>query len=206
VEALANGARAIYPTSSTEEAVKLASSFGRADTLLCGERRGLRVEGFHLGNSPAEFARERVKGKRIVMSTTNGTTAFAAAQGAARIVACALTNLGAVAEAVRDGPGVVVICAGRQGHFAIDDVLCAGHLLLRLGVTDDSAWDLDDGGRAALILAGALTPDQELLGRTTGGRALKEIGLAADLEICAHFDRHSVVPTMVERALVLTRG
>ena len=55
VEALANGARAIYPTSSAEEAVKLASSLGREDTLLCGERKGVKVEGFHLGNSPSEF-------------------------------------------------------------------------------------------------------------------------------------------------------
>ncbi len=58
VEALANGARAIYPTASTEEAVKLMSSLGRDDTLLCGERKGVKVEGFDLGNSPSEFARD----------------------------------------------------------------------------------------------------------------------------------------------------
>ncbi len=63
VEALANGARAIFPTVSTEEAVKLASSLGREDTLLCGERKGLKIEGFDLGNSPAEFTPEVVAGK-----------------------------------------------------------------------------------------------------------------------------------------------
>ena len=68
VEALANGARAIYPVVSTEGAVKLAQSLGREDTLLCGERRGQKVEGFDLGNSPAEFTREAVEGKRLVMS------------------------------------------------------------------------------------------------------------------------------------------
>ena len=56
VEALVNGARGVYPASSTEEAIKLASSLWREDTLLCGESKGLMIEGFDLGNSPLEFA------------------------------------------------------------------------------------------------------------------------------------------------------
>ncbi|MCA9297739.1 MAG: 2-phosphosulfolactate phosphatase, partial [Phycisphaerales bacterium] len=74
-EALANGARGIYPTASIEEAVKLASSLGREDALLCGERKGAKIEGFDLGNSPREFTRAAVEDKRLVMSTTNGTRA-----------------------------------------------------------------------------------------------------------------------------------
>jgi 2-phosphosulfolactate phosphatase len=77
-EALANGARAIYPTASTEEAVRLAQSLGRDDTLLCGERKAAKVEGFDLGNSPSEFTSAAVRGKRLVMSTTNGTRALLA--------------------------------------------------------------------------------------------------------------------------------
>ena len=64
VEALANGAKAIYPTESTEEAVRLASSMGREDTLLCGERKGLKIEGFDLGNSPREYTADVVGGKK----------------------------------------------------------------------------------------------------------------------------------------------
>ena len=64
VEAMANGARAIYPTESTEEAVRLASSMGREDTLLCGERKGHKVEGFDLGNSPREFTADVVSRTR----------------------------------------------------------------------------------------------------------------------------------------------
>ena len=97
IEALANGARAIFPTESTEDAVRLASSLGREDSLLCGERKGEKVEGFDLGNSPSEFSRQVVEDKKLVMSTTNGTRALIAAQEAARVLPCALTNLGAVA-------------------------------------------------------------------------------------------------------------
>ena len=79
IEALANGARAIFPTESTEEAVRLASSLGREDSLLCGERKGEKIEGFDLGNSPAEFTREVVEDKKLVMSTTNGMRALGVA-------------------------------------------------------------------------------------------------------------------------------
>ncbi|MBT8397581.1 MAG: 2-phosphosulfolactate phosphatase [Gemmatimonadetes bacterium] len=103
VEALANGAKAIFPTLSTEEAVKLASSLGREDTLLCGERKGLKVEGFDLGNSPAEFTAEVVGGKQLVMTTTNGTRAFAAVEAADRVLAASFLNLSAVVEALEGG-------------------------------------------------------------------------------------------------------
>ena len=108
IEALANGARAIYPTVSTEEAVRLASSLGREDTLLCGERKGHKVEGFDLGNSPGEFTAEAVDGKKLVMSTTNGTRALAVGQEGARLLPCAFTNLGAVAAELGKSEHVVV--------------------------------------------------------------------------------------------------
>jgi len=154
VEALANGARGIYPTASTEEAVKLAHSLGREDTLLCGERRGEKVEGFDLGNSPREFTREAVEGRRLVMSTTNGTRAFLAAHEGRRLLACAFTNLSAVASDVKSEPKLVVICAGREDQFSLDDALCAGRLIRAVtnGVEDEVV--LNDAARAARVLAG----------------------------------------------------
>jgi len=203
VEALANGARAIFPTRSTEDAVKLAASLGREDTLLCGERRGVKVEGFDLGNSPGEFTEEVVDGKKLVMSTTNGTVALTAAPEAKRVIACALTNLGAVAEALRGDDHVVVVCAGRQRGFSIDDAVCAGHLLIRLqGAEDAEALELNDGAAAAVVLGRAITPDVAFLSGSLAGRALESIGLEADLEVCAAIDRHRVVPEMRDQSLV----
>lgn len=201
VEALANGARAIYPTASAEEAVKLASSLGREDTLLCGERKGVKVEGFHLGNSPSEFGAEVVRGKRLVMSTTNGTVALAGAMEARRVLACALTNLGAVADAVRDEEELTILCAGRMGRFSLDDAVCAGHLLRRLGADPEDTGH-NDAAQAALALAAVIDPDPAFLAGTEAGRALTAIGLEGDLEACGAVDRHPVVAEMRDRALI----
>jgi 2-phosphosulfolactate phosphatase len=203
VEALASGARAIYPTPSTEEAVRLAQSLGREDTLLCGERRGEKVEGFDLGNSPREFTPDAVAGKRLVMSTTNGTRAFEVAQDGERLLACAFTNLGAVARAVAADARVVVICAGRDNQFALEDALCAGHLVGEIMDTSEEDPVLNDAARAARILAMNRKPTRRLLAGTWGGRALIEIGLGADLDVCVEVDRHDVVAEMRDGAIVL---
>jgi 2-phosphosulfolactate phosphatase len=200
VEALANGARGIYATASTEEAVKLAQSLGREDTLLCGERKGAKVPGFDLGNSPREFTSAAVEGKRLVMSTTNGTRALTKGQHGARLLVCAFTNLSAVAKAVDDVERLVVLCAGREGRFTLDDALCAGHLVRM--VQDERECMLNDASQAAAAWAGFRKPTRKFFEATDGGRALVEIGLGDDLDICAEVDRHDVVAEMRNQAIV----
>lgn len=201
IEALANGARAIYPTESTEEAVRLAASMGREDTLLCGERKGRKVEGFDLGNSPREFDAETVGGMKLVMTTTNGTRALAAAAEGARLLPCAFTNLSAVAEEVSGDDYVVIICAGREDRFSLDDALCAGHLVRRMIADGEDGHELNDAARAVRALASARKPTRRFLGLTAGGASLVEIGLADDLDICADVDRHDIVVFMKEQAI-----
>jgi len=202
LEALANGARGVYPTSSTEEAVKLAQTLGREDTLLCGERKGTKVAGFDLGNSPREFTKEAVAGKRLVMSTTNGTRALTVGgEHAQRLVPCAFTNLSAVARTVRGADRLVLLCAGREGRFALDDALCAGHLMRRL--LGDAEAELNDAARAARALAGTRKPTRKLFELTDGGRALVDIGLGDDLTLCAQVDRHDIVAEMRDQVVVL---
>jgi 2-phosphosulfolactate phosphatase len=200
VEALANGARGIYATASTEEAVKLAHSLGREDTLLCGERKGSKVAGFDLGNSPREFTRDAIEGKRLVMSTTNGTRALAKGQHGARLLTCAFTNLSAVAKAVQSAERLVVLCAGREGRFTLDDALCAGHLVR--AVQGDRELALNDASQAAAAWAGFRKPSRKFLEATEGGRTLLEIGLGDDLDVCAEIDRHDIVAEMRNQAIV----
>lgn len=201
VEALANGARAIFPTVSTEDAVKLASSLGREDTLLCGERRGLMVEGFDLGNSPSEFTRDTVEGKQLVMSTTNGTRAFLAVEGADRVLAASFMNLSAVTGALADASRLVVVCSGRENRFALDDALCAGMLLNALLPPEREGVVLNDGARVAADLAEKYEVSPQFLRSTAAGRALVEVGLGGDLELCASVDRHDLVPEMRDRRI-----
>lgn len=196
VEALANGARAIYPTVSTEEAIRLAGSLGREDTLLCGERKGLKIEGFDLGNSPREFVAEKVADKPLVMSTTNGTRAFAACAGAHRVLAAAFLNLSAAAAAAAAAESLAVVCAGKENRFSLDDAVCAGHFLMRVQELVGSPLDLDDASRAALNLAREFEPGSEFLAETAAGKALVEVGLGDDLPFCAQLDRHDLAPEM----------
>lgn len=208
IEALANGARAIYPTDSTEEAVRIASSMGREDTLLCGERKGVKVEGFDLGNSPREFDAATVDGKKIVMTTTNGTRAMGAAADGARLLPCAFTNLGSVAEAIAGDEHVVIVCAGREDRFSLDDALCAGHLIQR-SIADsyeEDEHELNDAARAVRALASARKPTKRFLSLTAGGASVVEIGLGADLDICADVDRHDIVVEMRDQAITRAEG
>lgn len=201
IEALANGAKAIYPTESTEEAVRLASSMGREDTILCGERKGVKVEGFDLGNSPREFDAETVQDKKIVMTTTNGTRALGAAAEGARLLPCAFTNLGAVADEISGDDHVVIVCAGREDRFSLDDALCAGHLIQRTIADSEEEHELNDAARAVRALASARKPTKRFLSVTAGGASIIEIGLGDDLDICADVDRHDIVVVMKDQAI-----
>lgn len=201
IEALANGARAIYPMDSTEEAVRLAHSMGREDTLLCGERKARKVEGFDLGNSPREFTRDIVAGKKLVMSTTNGTRALGVGREGARVLPCAFTNLGAVAAGLADDAHVVILCAGQDDRFSLDDALCAGHLILRLLDDREDEPEFNDASRAARAIAMARKPTRRFLGLTAGGAAILDIGLGDDLEICSDVDRHEILVEMREQAI-----
>ncbi len=200
VEALMNGARGVYPAASTEEAIKLASSLGRDDTLLCGESKGVMVAGFDLGNSPREFSAQVVADKRLVMSTTNGTSPFLMAGDADRVLVCCFLNLDAVVDAVAGSEELVVVCAGRGGMFAAEDALCAGALIRRLG-DGHPGVELNDAGSAALELTYRFRVGAAFLAGTRAGRRLIEIGLRDDLEHCAQLDRYRVVPEMEDRVI-----
>ncbi len=200
VEALANGARGVLPAVSIEEAGRLRDSLG-GDALLCGERHGLRIHGFDLGNSPAEFTREAVAGRHLVMTTTNGTRALMAAAGSDRVIAASFLNLGAVADAVRGDDSVVIVCAGKAESFALDDTVCAGHILRRVlqGWTRPVA--MDERARAAVDLAGLHEVSANMLAGTEAGKALIDVGLGGDLALCARADRHQIVPMMRDRVI-----
>jgi 2-phosphosulfolactate phosphatase len=216
VEALAQGARGIFPTVTTEEAIALAQTLGRADTLLCGERKGLRVEGFDFGNSPREFTPEHVDGKQLVMSTTNGTRSLRACQGSPRVLIMAFTNIQAVVDRVRALQGeegaskLVLVCAGKEGRFALDDAVCAGLFLkaLTAGVAGEAGGGtiltLDEASRVAVQLAEAFPLSEAFLRTTAAGSALIEVDLVEDLAWCARRDQVSIVPEMEDRVIRLS--
>ncbi|MEW5917126.1 MAG: 2-phosphosulfolactate phosphatase, partial [Gemmatimonadota bacterium] len=128
--ALANGARAIVPCESADEAITLSKAFERSDVRLAGEMRSLPIPGFDLGNSPAEFVPSAVDGKTIFFATTNGTRTLLSMQGARDVFVGAFVNYPAVLAmrrtAARGGADVAIVCAGRDRKFALEDAVCAG--------------------------------------------------------------------------------
>src|SRR5262245_44615053 len=104
--ALAAGAREVVPFREIDETLAAAEKAGRSGVLLGGERAGLLIEGFDLGNSPAEFTREAVAGRSVYITTTNGTRALYHARLARRVLVGAIVNLSAIVESVKDEPRV----------------------------------------------------------------------------------------------------
>lgn len=198
VEALANGARSVFPVASIEAAVRLAQNMGRDQVLLCGERRGLPIDGFDLGNSPSEFTPERVAGRSLVMTTTNGTPALLATASARETLVASFLNLRAVVARLAEmGEAVSVVCSGREKRFSLDDAVCAGAIVLGLESERSEARSqgLPDTAQAAALLARARPADlRALFEETAAGRQLIAAGLGADLEVCAQLDRHDIVP------------
>jgi 2-phosphosulfolactate phosphatase len=206
VEAMASGARTIFPVGSIEEAIRLANTLGRDQVLLCGERRCLPIEGFDLGNSPREFTPERVGGKTLVMTTTNGTSSMAAAGGAARVLVGSLLNLTAVVDdLVRTGAEPVFLCSGREGRFGLEDVVIAGRMMVALQDALPSAeWTMNDAARAALALGRAWSDDfLALFADTAAGRQIAAAGLEEDLAFCAQTDLRAVLPLFHDRSITL---
>ena len=128
--ALANGARAVIPFESSDEVIDRAKQFERDDVLLAGERRMRAIPGFDLGNSPREYTAEKVEGKTVLLTTTNGTVALAGIQGARDVVVASYVNYSAVSAmlraAARGAADITIVCAGRDRQFALEDAACAG--------------------------------------------------------------------------------
>jgi len=207
VHALANGARRIVPVTTVDEAVRKGEELGRDAVLLCGERDCQRIRGFDLGNSPEEFTADRVAGRTLVMSTTNGTPALLAAAGSAERLVCALLNAGAVAGRLAASElDALILCSGREGRFAYEDAYCAGLVLRRLRRLQPRVRT-DDAGRAVLRLLGrGQGSPLPVLRRSAAARRLLELGLGQDVQFCAQVDLHEVVPAFIEQRIELTSG
>lgn len=209
--ALDAGAKAVLPAASTEEALRIAQNLERDDMLLVGERRSLRIPGFALGNSPAEFTAEAVKGKTIVMTTTNGTQALIAAQGAREIVVGAAVNFALVVErtraALEQHGDLVMLCAGRERQFALEDAFAAGRLAkVLLPEGGLRRVKVNDGALAALEIARHFGERWlRALKASAHGRELATLGFRDDVRVCAEENTHPVLPLYADRRITAHR-
>ena len=128
VTALANGARCIFPQAEIPGSLDVARHLKNAshEVILGGERNGVIVDGFDLGNSPLEYSKANVEGKSIVLCTSNGTWALEFCRGADEIFIGALINLNAITQVAAKHRRAVVVCAGTNRQPTGEDILFAG--------------------------------------------------------------------------------
>jgi 2-phosphosulfolactate phosphatase len=187
-QALASGYKRVYCCREIEDALALREQLGEG--LLGGERKAVRIEGFDIGASPREVLEPQ--GEVLIYSTTNGTAAVvAAASRCPKVLLGSLLNLAAVVAEVDDD--CVIVCAGFQGQFALDDAYCAGRIVELLDAT------VTDAAKASASLASSFPSALEgLLARTYGPPGLED-----DIKFCAQENTIDVVPRfsrMVDRA------
>lgn len=190
VTALANGAAEIHPVATIPEALGLKKTVPRA--LLAGERRGVRFDGFDLGNSPLDY--RRLGEERIISLTTNCSAALRACAKAGRVLIGSLLNMGALAAHLKtDEPGrLLLVCAGTVREPALEDLFASGMLCGQFPEAESTD--------AAKITASVFRKYQEdpmhCLHDSHRGRTLMADGQREDIRWCAHRSLYSVVVEM----------
>ncbi len=191
--ALAAHAREVVPVQTPDQALALKAARSHDPCLLGGERGGILIRGFDLGNSPRDYTIASVGGKSLIFTTTNGTAALhhAASHGAARILIGCLNNLHSCAAiAAQANLPIHILCAGTHGQPSFDDMLCAGAFLEAL---ETHAFRTPESGSDQTLTCIAAWRHARMSGihsslmRSTG-TALANLGFRADVADCAAID------------------
>jgi 2-phosphosulfolactate phosphatase len=203
VTALHHGAKEIIPVSEIAEAVAIRQR--QPGVLLAGERDGIKIRAapaggvdFDFGNSPREFTAEKVRGKTIVSTTTNGTRALRACAGAKTVLAASFLNLAATADFLRGEKEILLVCAGTGESMAMEDVLAAGALVELFAARGDARPTLTEATENARQGFVKLKSDIAMaIGFAKNGRRLLAIPeLRDDVVFCAQRDIFNLVAVM----------
>jgi 2-phosphosulfolactate phosphatase len=196
VAALAAGCPAVIPAETPEEARKIARM---RHCLLGGERNSVIIEGFDFGNSPLEYTPDRIGGRPIAFTTTNGTRAMRACTSADSLAIASFVNAGAAARFLCEGKNdILIVCSGTRGEPSIEDTVCAGMLTDLLGGAETDAareavtlWNRHKGDLAGMMKR--VSPH---------GRSLVDLGLEKDIDFAATLNKFDIVPILKGEEIV----
>jgi len=197
-----NGAEAIIPVSQVEECSAYREK--GLDYLLAAERDGKVVDGFDFGNSPFSYTTEKVAGKTVVLTTTNGTHALHLSRASKKIVIGSFLNLTALSTWLKtQDQNVLLVCAGWKNNFNLEDTLFAGAVIEQLKT---SGYVLDDAALAANDLYQLGKHDiNDYLKKTSHGERLKKLGIQKDIDFCLQVDITTAIPVLDGERLVKLR-
>jgi 2-phosphosulfolactate phosphatase len=191
--AFAAGCREVIPVNSIGDGSTLLGNLDRDVVLLAGERDGYRVEGFDLGNSPLEFTEDVVSKKTIILASTNGSKAMVLGSSGKSMLAASFVNVSAAVDKVAYlDEDTAIVCSGKKSRFSLEDAVCGGMIISRLGNRVEVA---NDAAIVAKTLYETHKDDIVSLLRTCDhGRYLSSIGFADDIDFAARIDTIGVLP------------
>ncbi|MGB7415863.1 MAG: 2-phosphosulfolactate phosphatase family protein [Thermosynechococcaceae cyanobacterium] len=209
--ALNSGAEAIQVFSDIDELFAVSEAFPEEKRLRAGERGGRKVPNCDLGNSPLDCTPERVEGKRLFLSTTNGTRCLEGIQKSSTVIVAALVNRQAVVDyLLRKKPGKVwLVGSGWQGDYSLEDTICAG--AIADGILEQSRISLSKlAGNDELIAAVALYRQwkdqlQELMALSSHGQRLLRLRGQKDIAYCCDLDLIDILPIQKEKGILVAR-
>jgi 2-phosphosulfolactate phosphatase len=205
---LASGGEAVQAFSDLDQLMAVSENWPAEKRLRAGERGGAKVAGFELGNSPLDCTRELVQGRRLFISTTNGTRALQRIQDSPTVLAAALINRAAVVKFLleKQPETVWIVGSGWEGSFSLEDTVCAG--AIAHGVLQKSELSPDElAGNDEVISAIALYSQwqNDLLGlfhHASHGKRLLRLASDEDLKYCSQTDILDVLPIQQEPGLL----
>lgn len=194
-----NGAEAIIPVAEVAECAAYREK--GSEFLLAAERNGEVVEGFDFGNSPFSYTPEKVGGKTVVLTTTNGTHALHLSRAAKKVVIGSFLNLSALSAWLGDQQeDILLVCAGWKNNFNLEDSLFAGAVVEKL---KDAGYKLDDSAIGANDLYQAGQNDiNAYLKKSSHSERLKKLGIEADVAFCLQVDEITAIPILEGDKLV----
>ncbi|HMK50969.1 MAG TPA: 2-phosphosulfolactate phosphatase [Thermodesulfobacteriota bacterium] len=196
IHALSEGALEIIPVATVEEAFQMAKVFPRDAILLGGERESKKIQGFDLGNSPGEYTSEKVRGRKLILTTTNGTKAFHLVASGREILVGSFFNIGAIARRCLDlDKDLLIFPSGDEGDFSLEDTVCGGMLVDLIAKTGQKPISLTDASYSAQTLYRRFETNLlEAFHLSRHGNELMKRGFGDDLAYCAQIDMTDIVP------------
>jgi 2-phosphosulfolactate phosphatase len=204
VTALSAGAEAVQVFSNLDKLLQVSADWDSAKRIRAGERGGAKVDGFDFGNSPLDCTPELMAGRRLFMSTTNGTRALQCIESAPTVLAAALINRAAVVQHVlaKNPETVWIVNSGWEGSFALEDTVCAGAiahgLYTALGISLDDLADNDEVTGAVTLYQAWQHDLGGLFRHASHGKRLLRLEAHEDLHYCAQMDVLDVLPIQRE--------
>ena len=176
--------------------------------VLGGERGGQKIPGFDLGNSPLEYGPEHIYGKTLILTTTNGTLAIGKAETASRTYIGAMINATSIALALlKTDTDVVILCAGMEGKFAVEDALTAGYIIHCLR-EQSPGIPIETGDLGYVCEVLYETCQSDLLTAVQNGRGFEQLhalGMEEDVAYCMQRDTVPALPLVQDNRIILVR-